>query len=102
VRAYGERAFTILPRCFLLPEGYWAWRLWRERWAAAQQARPSLKARFALTVLSRQCGSFGARRPAPTPRWQSAATCCDTGTRSAQLGSSRGCTSAWMLPHAPS
>lgn len=38
MRGYGEGAFTILPRSFLLPEGYWAWRLWRERWAAEQQA----------------------------------------------------------------
>ncbi|KAK9832730.1 hypothetical protein WJX81_005345 [Elliptochloris bilobata] len=37
VRAYGELAFSILPRSFLLPEGYWAWRLWREAHAACQQ-----------------------------------------------------------------
>lgn len=26
--AYGEGAFSILPRTFLLPELYWEWRLW--------------------------------------------------------------------------
>jgi hypothetical protein len=26
--AYGEDAFGILPRTFLLPEQYWEWRLW--------------------------------------------------------------------------
>ena len=40
-RAYGEGAFSILPRSFLLPEGYWAWRLWRERCAADQARRPA-------------------------------------------------------------
>ena len=40
-RAYGEGAFSILPRSFLLPEGYWAWRLWRERCAANQAPRPA-------------------------------------------------------------
>ena len=50
-RAYGECAFSILPRSFLLPEGYWAWRLWRERCAADQARRP---AAVAATV-SGQC-----------------------------------------------
>ena len=26
--AYGEGAFTILPRTFVLPELYWDWRVW--------------------------------------------------------------------------
>lgn len=35
--AYGEGAFGMLPRTFLLPEGYWDWRLWME-----DHVRPSL------------------------------------------------------------
>ena len=60
MRAYGDGAFSILPRSFLLPEGYWAWRLWRER-CAAHQARRLAVVTCAVGCLARAVGSAHGR-----------------------------------------
>ena len=49
--AYGEGAFAIIPRTYLLPEEYWRWQLSLKAQVSALAGRPSLSMHKGLEAL---------------------------------------------------